>query len=190
MGLGAWADQQTLVTLTRLALDEQPWEGFLVGCSAELVVLHVVSDRYDLDGHRVFRRRDLAVVERTFDRRDLLLRALDLKGERPVVPDGLDLRTIPELIVSVLEEEPVVVMEREEADPEVCEIGRPFPAGPGRYRLIALDPNARWWLDDRVYAYDDVTQVSFGGGYARTLAALAGPPPVWDVLDGQEGTPA
>lgn len=167
-----------LVSLYRDQLDETEWFGYVVAESDDYLAIHCVSDRYDLDGYRVFRASDIEDIDVDFDRRELIERAMELKGLAPIAVPWLRLDSVRELIDSIQENEPIVVVEREIVCPDECEVGRVHTHDDDTYSLLWMTTTAEWEDDDRQFRFDDITQVSFGGEYERTLALLAGPAPV------------
>ena len=174
----AMQDDFELVSIFREQLDETEWFGYVVAENEAFLVIHSVSDRYDLDGYRVFRSSDIDDVDDDFDRKELVLRAMEIKDLEPQPVPWLRLASIRELVFSVQATQPVVVIEREIICPEECEIGRVRLDSEGTYSLLWMTTNAEWERDDRVFRYDDITQVSFGGEYETTLAQLAGACPL------------
>ena len=168
------SEEPELVSLFRESFDQSEWFGYVVAESDDFLAIHCVSDRYDLDGYRVFRLADIEDIDDDFDRRELIGRAMSLKGLAPQPVPWLDLTSIPEMLLSIQANEPVVVIEREIASPDECEIGRVQPESNETYTLLWMTTTAEWETDDRSYRYDEITQVSFGGEYEQTLAQLAG----------------
>jgi hypothetical protein len=167
-----------LVTLERGGFAERRHaEGFLVAASDAWLVLHQVSDRLDLDGYACFRSQDVTGLSATARRLEVVRRALAMKTLKPIDPGALDLSSTRSLLDSIQATHGVPVIHRERRDPQVCEIGRIRLDAEQTYTLHWLSPDAGWEPDDRVFRYDDVTRIGFGGGYESTLAALAGPPP-------------
>lgn len=166
-----------LVSLFREPFDETEWFGYVVAENADFLAIHCVSDRYDLDGYRVFRQADIDEIDEDFERRDLIGRAMAMKGLDPKPIPWLGLDSLPEMLRSIQEHEPVLVLERELASPDECEVGRIRPETPETYSLLWMTTMAEWEYDDQTYRYDEITQVSFGGEYEQTLARLAGPWP-------------
>lgn len=163
-----------LVSIFREELDETEWFGYVVAENDDFLAIQCVSDRYDLDGYRVFRCSDIDEVEEDFDRRDLVVRAMAIKNLEPQPIPWLELSSVRKLVYSIQGHEPLVVIEREIVCPEECEIGRVRLDSDGTYSLLWMTTAAEWERDDRVFRYEDITQVSFGGEYERTLAQLAG----------------
>jgi hypothetical protein len=101
-----------LVELTR-KMDISPWYGFVVIETDTLIILNHVSDRYDLDGYCAFRRKDLRSIEKDFERRDVIERALVLKDQAPEVPNGVDAFSMKALMESAQKIYGVLFIERE-----------------------------------------------------------------------------
>src|SRR5207247_5129858 len=93
--------EMQLLSILRGAFDESPWYGYVVAESSELLAIHTVSDRYDLDGYRVFRQGDITERKESFNRRELIETALRLKGLAPHAPSTFELFGMRELIESV-----------------------------------------------------------------------------------------
>ena len=163
-----------LVELVR-AMDKPPWHGFLVAESKSLVVIHCVSDRFDLDGYCAFRREDLVSIADSFERRDLVQRALRANGQDPKTPEGLDCTSMRSLMETAQAQFGVVVIEREKIEPDEVQVGTIRLASEHTYVLRWLSANAEWENDDRPFRYQDITRLEFGAGYERSLLAVARP---------------
>lgn len=161
-----------LIEVTR-AIDESPWQGFLVAESESLVVLHRVSDRFDLDGYCAFRREDIASIAESFERRDLIQRALRLNRQSPTAPKRIDCTSVRSLMESAQAEFGVLVIEREKVQSDEVQVGTIRMTSEDTYVLRWLSVNAEWDNDDRPFRYRDVTKLEFGAGYEQTLLAVA-----------------
>jgi hypothetical protein len=161
-----------LVELSRGSLSRV--HGFVVGVSQELLLLHMLSDRLDLDGYSAFRIRDVTVLNGRFEKKSFYIKALDLKGIRPNRPEGIDLSDMPSLMRSVEGRYPLIVIHRERVAPDECEVGRIKLTSADTYALRFISPTAIWEDDYRTFRYADVTRAEFDGEYERTLALVAG----------------
>lgn len=161
-----------LVEVFRDDFDDQPWFGFLVGQSDALVLLHRISDRYDLDGYIAFRREHISSMEAEFERLDLLQRVIRMKKLQPVAPEGLDLSSIRALMLSVQEAYGALVISQELLYGDV-DIGSIRMATDETFVLRWLSPEAEWENDDQRYRYRDVTLLEFGAEYENTLLQVA-----------------
>lgn len=74
------AQPPDLVEIARDALDAErlPIQGFVVATGAEFLLLHVLSDRIDLDGYSAFRIGDISALKRDFPKKSFYLKALEL----------------------------------------------------------------------------------------------------------------
>ena len=169
------AQPPDLVEIARDALDAErlPIHGFVVATGAEFLLLHVLSDRIDLDGYLAFRIGDISGLQRDFPKKSFYLKALEAKGIRPVIPEGIDLSDARQLLHSVQERYPLIVIEQERLYPEECVIGRIKLTSESTYALRVISPSATWELDDRTFRYSEVTRVGFDGEYERTLALVS-----------------
>ncbi|MES2887510.1 MAG: hypothetical protein V4739_05800 [Pseudomonadota bacterium] len=161
-----------LVELLR-EFDDVPWHGFVVAESPALVVLHRVSDRYDLDGYCAFPRDDIVSMSTTFERQDLIQRALVWKRQGPRLPPALNTDSLRELMASAQSAFGVLVIEREKVHPDEVEVGTVRIASEDMYILRWLTVDAEWENDDRPFRYRDVTKLEFGTEYEQTLLAVA-----------------
>jgi hypothetical protein len=161
-----------LVELLR-ASDNSPWHGFIVAESAALIVLHKVSDRYDLDGYCAFRRDDVVSINQSFEKLDLCLRAMQLKAQAPITPQGIDATSMRTLMESAQVAFGVLVISREKIHPDEVEVGTVRMTSEDTYVLRWLTPGAEWENDTRPFRYRDITMIEFGAEYEQTLLALA-----------------
>jgi hypothetical protein len=162
-----------LVRLQREHFDSSPWYGFIVSESDPLLVLQIVSDRYDLDGYCVVRRADVGAIDGDFERADFIRRALRLKGQQPTVPRVAAMTSMPAMMESIQREYGLLTIHRESVTQTECEIGQIRMSSEDTYVLHWLDPDARWDLDDRPFRYRDVTRIDFDREYERILLLVA-----------------
>lgn len=161
-----------LVEVVREDFDDLPWFGFLVGESDALVMLHKISDRYDLDGYIVFRREHITSMSADFERLDLIRRVIRLKQLQPVAPEGLDLSSMRALMLSVQDAYGALVISQEDLYGDV-DIGSIRMATDESFVLRWLSPEAEWENDDQRYRYRDVTLIEFAAEYENTLLQVA-----------------
>ena len=148
--------------------------GCLLAASDRLLLLHRLTDRIDSDGYEVLRIDDISDFCVAFDRKTFYQAALKAKGIAPSAPPAVDLSDMRNLLASVDEEFPLLVIDREERVQDECEIGRIKLLTDTKYALRWLSPEAEWEDDHRTYEIRDVTRVTFDGEYENTLALVAG----------------
>jgi hypothetical protein len=166
-------DPYPLVSLRRREFDDAPWYGFVVGRTDELLAIHQVSDRYSLDGYRIFRCSDLTEVDEKFHRRSLIEAALSIKHQSPREPSDLDLSGMRRAMETAQALYPVLIIDRERIYPDEVEVGTVRMTSEETYVLRWLSPEAIWEDDDRPFRYRDVTMLEFAGEYEQTLALVA-----------------
>lgn len=73
-----------IIRVMRGALEPDAWAaGYVLAASADLVLMHRLSEHIGLDGYEILRIRDIDEMEDVSPRLDFYARALSLKGERP-----------------------------------------------------------------------------------------------------------
>jgi hypothetical protein len=162
-----------LVSILRAGLDQFPWFGFVVAESETLLAIHRVSDRYDLDGYCVFRKKEITATVEYFARADFITRALRLKNQSPTSPAFIELETMRSLMQSAQAAYGVLVINQQHLTPDEVEVGTIRMASESTFVLRLLDTDAKWDNDSRTFRFEDVTHVEFGGEYETTLLSVA-----------------
>ena len=150
--------------------------GCVLAASENLLLLQRLTDRIDFDGYEVLRIADISDFDLEFDHKDFYKTALKLKSLAPSEPPEILLSDMRHLLSSIDENFPLLVIEREERAPDECEIGRIKLLTDTKYALRWLSPDAEWEDNQRTYAVQDITRVTFDGEYENTLALVAGIP--------------
>lgn len=166
---------RTLVQVTRHRLERAPARsvGYVVGLGSELVMLHRLSDRIDLDGFEILRLRDVTAFREDFAERAFYTYALEMKREEARAPTGVDLTDIASAVRSVDESQSLVVIHREVLAPDEAAVGKVRATLSSGVRLHWMTPTAEWAEDETLYRYASITRIEFGGEYEETLAAVA-----------------
>ncbi|MFS8069005.1 MAG: hypothetical protein ACMG6S_21805 [Byssovorax sp.] len=165
-----------LVRIARLRLEEKTAfsVGYLVGVGERFILLHHLDDGFDLDGYQALRIKHITGLETDFSRKAFYERALELKHESARAPERIVLDSAPELLRSIDERFPLLVIHREAIYLDECEVGRIRALFKKQYLLHWINPNATWEVDNRYFRYADVTRVEFAGRYLGTLALVSG----------------
>jgi hypothetical protein len=152
-------------------------QGYVVGVSAELVLLAVISPEILLSGFMAVRVRDISSLKSPSPYADFVESALRLRGQpTPSVPK-VSLRSFASLIRSAGRQFPVVTLHRERAHPDVCEIGEVASVTAQHVTLREIDPQARWETKHTQFPVREITRVDFGGLYEDALVLVGGKPP-------------
>lgn len=151
--------------------------GFVVASGPDLVLVHRLDwNTFLLDGYCAIRRPDI--------RRCLVLnksgswqaKALRAKSITPSPLSVVSVNSLADLLVSSASVFPLVNVQTELQDDEVCYIGRVTELCAKSFTLSLLNFHARW-KGIRRFRFSDVTRVEFGSGYERALAISAGKGP-------------
>lgn len=175
--LDAAVSSRTLVRIVRNNHFEAKGN-HLIGVPLQLgsawVVIARMDDRINFDGFDALRPKDIDKVERQFPNRAFYISALRLKGARlPSLP-RLRLDSSKQLLQSVEQWFPLLVIDREEDNPGAAEIGCIIRFTASTYRMKAINPSATWTKGNGSHNLAEITRVGFGGEYEESLAAVAG----------------
>jgi hypothetical protein len=153
---------------------DPPRDGFLVGASSELLLLHMLqSRRLDLDGYEVLRIRGVRKLSAQFDERAFYLEALKLKDIGPARQPDVDLSDLPSAVLSAQAISPLLVIEREIVEPGAADVGRVIAASERGLMMRLISSQGRW-IDGTVSLNtDEITRVAFGEEYEKALALFA-----------------
>lgn len=163
-----------LIRLRRTIRRADRLEGFVAGVGKEWILVHVLNPDMFLDGYSALRIADLRRLERRGGPESFPVRALRHFGETPVVANGVDLDSIHGVVRSLAERLPLVAINMEHFDPDVCWVGRPARVGKRRLRLLEIHPDAQWDQVPTKWRLDRITRVDAGGRYLQALHAVGG----------------
>lgn len=172
-------ERRDLVRVKRqkLVADESV-QGFVVGISRDLVVLHAINDRIQLDGYSTLRITDISHLETVDDRhRDFYQRVLDARNERPTEPPEITFETFPSLVLTASAQFSLLTIYLEEYDPEICFIGVPSVIDMDGFDFRKVTTWGTWETDFDRITFTDITRVDFGAIYEAALALSSGAPP-------------
>jgi hypothetical protein len=169
-GLAKTVGQDILAQLDRKPIDDYLLNGFIVGMSDRLVLLHVVDgSTLILNGYAAVR---LADIKRFSADDAFVYRALRLLDQKPVIPSGINLSDWRSLLTSANEKYPLIMIECEKKEPGCGLIGRVEKLTAREVRLKKIDSQARW-IETESFQLRDITQVTFDNGYINALSLVA-----------------
>jgi hypothetical protein len=174
----------TMVRLWRGALEHGSFCGYVGGVGREFILLWVIGDGLTDDGIYVMRHSDITELEAPEAHHAFMAKALALKGITPNLPHGFPLDSIRDAVKAAGAMAPVmgVYVDSEEAG-EVCYIGRLARIEDDGFYLQELSPDAEWMRQASFFAWDEVSTLCIGDGYAQALLAVAGPAPALEPDD-------
>lgn len=162
-------EREHFVTLDRKPLDPFDVEGFVVGVSDRLVLVHVVhGNSLEFNGYTAVRVKDLQSVTTT---RTFIPRALKLLDRRPIPPTGIDLTNWSTLLATAAAHFPLVWLEMDWQRPGRGYVGRFEKLTRRAVHLRDAEPKGRWGKTEK-YPRRRITQVTLGDGYVNALWAV------------------
>jgi hypothetical protein len=173
-----------MVRLWRGELEHGSFCGYVGGVGREFILLWVVGDGLTDDGIYVMRHRDITELESPERHHAFMAKALALKGIAPRLPRDFPLDSIREAVQAAGAMSPVVGVHVDtEEEEEVCYIGHLARVDDDGFYLQELSPDAEWMRQASFFAWDEVSTLSIGDGYAQALLAVAGQPPALEPGD-------
>lgn len=161
-----------LVEFDRKPLDKHPMYGFIVNFNEEFTLVHRFDrELFILDGYSVFPNADVKKC-RVFDEETYFLS--EVIQAKKIVPKALPKVSIsswPEILQSVSECFPLLVVETERLHKNECYIGKVTEIKKKSFKQQEMDTDAVWYGSAK-YKFEDVTMISFGGLYESTLALV------------------
>lgn len=166
-------DKTHIVEFDRTPEIKERLEGYVVDMTDLFLMLHVIDPNYiSLNGYIVLRSDDIRRYRVRDDKNFFLNRAFKLKNIHPIPKPEIDLSSFPSLLASANRAYPLINIQRETMDPDICFIGKIEKMSNKTVTLKEIDPAARWERIRR-YRLEDITRIEFGGGYEESLALVA-----------------
>lgn len=167
--LSSYVGQDVILRINRKPIDNYLLDGFLVGMSENLLLLHIVNgDTLTLDGYTAVRLSDIKSfsIDENF-----AVRALRLLNRRPVIPVGMDLTDWPTFLPCIQQHYPLTMIQVEKKRPRCGYIGKVVRQTSQYVSLEKVNTKGEWHGTEK-FAYKNITLVEFGDGYTTALATL------------------
>jgi hypothetical protein len=152
--------------------------GYVLKVGPRYFVVAIVSDEIRLAGYQCFRISDVRSLGVPAPNAAFTKQALKLRGERMPKMPRVSVTTLAELLTTASRAFPLVTIHREQADPDVCHIGRVVDVSKSNVTLLEIGADAKWDAEPEVYRLSEITRVDFGGGYEEALHLVGGEPRV------------
>jgi hypothetical protein len=172
----AQADQ-SVVRITRGAFEEQGELGYVEVLGEDLLLLAVISDDIWFNGFAVVRIGDISELEAPHECADFVEEALRMREESVSSAPEVSLADIGSAIRTAGRLFPIVVIHREEVEPDTCSIGKVLKVTKDTVTLLEIGPDAEWEAEPSSFSLEEITRVDFGGGYEDALALVGGKGP-------------
>jgi hypothetical protein len=164
--------RKLLVEFNRKPLEKTPLFGFILAWNSKFTLIHYFDrDLFILNGYCVF-QNDSVKNFAVYDDPDYFLsEVITLKKIKPK-PANISIESWAEILQSVAENFPLIVIEQEKITDKVCHIGKLKKLQKNSFTLSEIDTSAEW---DKSYSYkfENLTKVGFDGLYENMLAFVA-----------------
>jgi hypothetical protein len=169
-------DEHAPVRIQRERIQPGVIHGYVVALSRDFCLVAEVGDSIRFDGYLAIAIADITVLEDD-PAREFVERALALRGEALVVPEGIRLDDWATIAQSAAAAAPLISVNLVEDDEgEISYVGQLEGTDANAIVLRELDPNATWYPDTGAYEYEAIGSIGFGSGYLDALWQVAGAP--------------
>ena len=165
--LRRFAQQRSLISIRREAVDENKIQGFVLGSSDRLVLLQYVYD-FNLDGLMVLRTADISEVVRskTDEFQERLLADEGLLSRIPF-DYSIDLSSWRSAIAGLSGMHPLLILECELLQEPEFAVGRILEIGTEEVALKYFTGAANWFDEPVRLRYDDITACQANTNYVN-----------------------
>jgi hypothetical protein len=169
-------DERAPIRIHRERIQPGVIHGYVVGLSRDFCLVAEVGDAIRFDGFLAIAITDITLLD-VDPAREFVERALALRGETLVVPEGFRLDDWGTIAQSAAALAPLISVNMIEDDEgEISYVGQIETVDANAIVLRELDPNAAWYPDTGAYEYEAIGSIGFGSGYLDALWQVAGAP--------------
>jgi hypothetical protein len=169
-------DERAPVRILRERIQPGVIHGYVIGLSRDFCLVAEVGDAIRFDGYLAIAIADVTSLD-VDPAREFVEKALALRGEALVVPEGFRLEDWAAIARSAATIAPVISVNMVEDDEgEISYVGQIVETDAHGVVLRELDPNATWYPDTGSYEYEAIGSIGFGSGYLDALWQVAGAP--------------
>lgn len=162
-----------LVKIRRDEIEDGSVSGYVISLGPEFFVLEVVDPGYGINGFNCLRYRDVTECEVPAPTWRFLERSLELRGIQRNPSPQVDPSSLPALLRTAGASFPVITIHPEEANPDVCYIGRFAGLEANMLQLLEISPDAEWGEEEEEHCIDEITRIDFGCAYEEALVLVA-----------------
>src|SRR5215471_587713 len=172
----AKARRNNLLVKFASRFDEGSVYGYVLDIGSQFFLLALVSDEIRFNGFNCFRLPDVRALQVPAKYASFAEAALKKRSERLPRKPFVSVASLPELLLTANEAFPLITIHREQADPDVCHIGRVVGLNKRQVTLLEIGADAKWDAEPIQYQLREITRVDFGSGYEEALHLVGGPP--------------
>jgi hypothetical protein len=169
-------EERAPVRILRERIQPGMIHGYVIALSRDFALVAEVGDAIRFDGYLAIAIADVTSLD-VDPAREFVEKALALRGETLVVPEGFRLDDWSAIARSAATLAPVISVNMIEDDEgEISYVGQVVETDAHGVVLRELDPNASWYPDTGAYEYEAIGSIGFGSGYLDALWQVAGTP--------------
>ena len=172
----ALADRDVLVQFTR-PLEAGSVTGYILAAGPRFFLLAFVDEYIRFNGFQCFRLQDVRNLQVPAKNAAFVEAALKLRGQRKPRTPRISVQSLQELLRTAGRLFPIVTIQRERVNPDVCHIGSVLSVTESEVSLLEIDPDACWEKHALSYRTAQITRIDFGGDYEQALSLVGGPAP-------------
>jgi hypothetical protein len=172
------ADALNRKIIVRFSTPFEPgWvEGYVLDIGPRFFLLAIIDDYQKFNGFQCSRISDVRQLRVPAPYADFIVAALRKRGQIIRRKPNINLAGLPELLKTASRLFPLITIHRQEAKPDICEIGRAIDVDKNRLLFHEIDPGAIWYKRLTSFPLNEITRVEFGGGYEEALHLVGGEP--------------
>jgi hypothetical protein len=159
----------------REGIEPWPFTAVVVATGRHWLILRPIRERLDFDGFEALHLAEVTDVRRS--EHESFYREVVRQSVTPVLPPSESakmprLTSTAHLLLDLSRQWQLVALHREHITPDGCEVGKVELADDTSYTLREITPRGRPRRATSTYETSQVTRVSFGETYERTLLTL------------------
>ncbi len=144
--------------------------GFILAHNDKFTMIHYFDrSLFILDGYQVFQNNSIESYFVYDDEDYFLSEVIRFKKIKPKPIPQISIENWNEILQSVSDNFPLILIEQEEIDNEVCYVGILEKLNADSFDLEEIDASAEYYGLSN-YKFDNLTKVGFDGQYENTLA--------------------
>ena len=162
-----------LVKFSRKPLDKHPLFGFILDYNNTFTLIQEFEQSlFQIDGFSVFENKSVKDCWVYEDPKSFLSEVVRFEKLRPLKNPGISIQSWSDIIRTMNDQFPLIVIERESLEREVCHIGKVYEIKRNTFSMRDIDPYAEWEKKPSNYKFKDITKVKCGGRYETVLALV------------------
>lgn len=163
-------EKSNFIGIERADIETALQFGFVLGCSSELVLIHVVYD-FRPDGYQILRISDISRLRHSApDRRMRKILRAEGRLDQIDLKHPIDLRSWQSAFRSLKTLGGIIIVEGEEPEVDEFVIGKIVRINKKTLSMCHFDGTGRWDETRRSCPYGDITSIKFDCDYVNVFS--------------------